>query len=165
MSQMSPEALSQILRGVDDPGAFADLVAFYLEMPSAEKQALLTILLREGVNGKAMERVLVFTRTKHGADKVVRGLGQSGIAAKAIHGNKSQNERERRTFNQELRFLSKPGALAGVQTKGEVLKDGVQAVGLGHGAGDQHVRVLFHQVHIRHLQPGVLDVGFIDDHR
>ncbi len=40
---MSPEALSQILRGVDDPGAFADLVAFYLEMPSLEKQALLEL--------------------------------------------------------------------------------------------------------------------------
>jgi ATP-dependent Lon protease len=40
---MSPEALSQILRGVDDPGAFSDLVAFYLEMPSPEKQALLEL--------------------------------------------------------------------------------------------------------------------------
>jgi superfamily II DNA/RNA helicase len=37
----------------------------------------------------------VFTRTKHGADKVVRGLNKSGIAAEAIHGNKSQNQRER----------------------------------------------------------------------
>jgi ATP-dependent RNA helicase RhlE len=47
------------------------------------------------LKGEAVERALVFTRTKHGADKVVRSLGQSGIAAKAIHGNKSQNERER----------------------------------------------------------------------
>jgi superfamily II DNA/RNA helicase len=37
----------------------------------------------------------VFTRTKHGADKVVRGLAKAGIAASAIHGNKSQNQRER----------------------------------------------------------------------
>jgi len=37
----------------------------------------------------------VFTRTKHGADKVVRGLVKAGIAAEAIHGNKSQNQRER----------------------------------------------------------------------
>jgi ATP-dependent RNA helicase RhlE len=42
-----------------------------------------------------MERVLVFTRTKHGADKVVRGLEKVGIAAAAIHGNKSQPQRER----------------------------------------------------------------------
>ena len=37
----------------------------------------------------------IFTRTKHGADKVVRGLVRAGIAAEAIHGNKSQNQRER----------------------------------------------------------------------
>ena len=37
----------------------------------------------------------MFTRTKHGADKVVRGLNKDGIAAEAIHGNKSQNQRER----------------------------------------------------------------------
>ncbi len=52
---MSPEALSQILRGVDDPGAFADLVAFYLEMPSFEKQALLELF----PVAERMRRVLV----------------------------------------------------------------------------------------------------------
>jgi len=57
----------------------------------AEKQALLTMTLRE----PAIERVLVFTRTKHGADRVVRLLGGNGIAANAIHGNKSQANRER----------------------------------------------------------------------
>jgi superfamily II DNA/RNA helicase len=44
---------------------------------------------------KNVDRVLVFTRTKHGADKVVRGLNKDGISAEAIHGNKSQNQRER----------------------------------------------------------------------
>jgi ATP-dependent RNA helicase RhlE len=39
--------------------------------------------------------VLVFTRTKHGADKVVRSLDKDGITAAAIHGNKSQPQRER----------------------------------------------------------------------
>jgi superfamily II DNA/RNA helicase len=39
--------------------------------------------------------VLVFTRTKHGADKVVRALAKSGLEAQAIHGNKSQGQRER----------------------------------------------------------------------
>ena len=39
--------------------------------------------------------MLVFTRTKHGADKVVRALQKAGFAAEAIHGNKSQNQRER----------------------------------------------------------------------
>ncbi len=55
------------------------------------KPALLAELLR----GEAIDRTLVFTRTKHGADKVVRGLVKAGIAAHAIHGNKSQNQRER----------------------------------------------------------------------
>ncbi len=42
-----------------------------------------------------MTRALVFTRTKHGADKVVRHLDEVGIPALAIHGNKSQSQRER----------------------------------------------------------------------
>ena len=41
------------------------------------------------------ERALVFTRTKHGADRVVRALSQAGITAEAIHGNKTQGNRER----------------------------------------------------------------------
>ena len=57
----------------------------------AAKQALLAELLKS----EQVDRVLVFTRTKHGADKVVRGLQKSGFAAEAIHGNKSQNQRER----------------------------------------------------------------------
>src|SRR5439155_880775 len=43
----------------------------------------------------ALARVLVFTRTKHGADRVVRHLIGAGIEAIAIHGNKSQAQRER----------------------------------------------------------------------
>lgn len=42
-----------------------------------------------------MDRALVFTRTKHGADKVVKKMNQMGIEAKAIHGNKSQPQREK----------------------------------------------------------------------
>ncbi len=55
------------------------------------KQALLGHILRD----PAIDRVLVFTRTKHGADRVVRGLDKVGIAGAAIHGNKSQPQRER----------------------------------------------------------------------
>lgn len=53
------------------------------------KHSLLKDILHSGEHG----RVLVFTRTKHGADRVVRGLQKSGISAAAIHGNKSQNQR------------------------------------------------------------------------
>jgi ATP-dependent RNA helicase RhlE len=52
-------------------------------------------LLIEMLKTEKTDRVLVFTRTKHGADKVVRGLQKAGHAAEAIHGNKSQNQRER----------------------------------------------------------------------
>lgn len=58
---------------------------------TGRKQALLEIVLRD----KAIDRVLVFTRTKHGADKVVRSLDKAGIVGAAIHGNKSQPQRER----------------------------------------------------------------------
>ncbi|HEY0571403.1 MAG TPA: DEAD/DEAH box helicase, partial [Enterovirga sp.] len=52
-------------------------------------------LLRTVLADPAVERTLVFTRTKHGADKVVRHLEGHGVASAAIHGNKSQGQRER----------------------------------------------------------------------
>jgi len=58
--------------------------------PSAKLPFLTTLLKQEEI-----DRALVFTRTKHGADKVVRNLVKAGINAHAIHGNKSQNHRER----------------------------------------------------------------------
>jgi ATP-dependent RNA helicase RhlE len=58
---------------------------------SGAKRELLVKLL----TNKDMNRVLVFARTKHGADKIARNLELAGIAAQAIHGNKSQNQRER----------------------------------------------------------------------
>jgi ATP-dependent RNA helicase RhlE len=57
----------------------------------AEKTALLTLFLQR----HEVERALVFSRTKHGADKIVRQLEAAGIGASAIHGNKSQVQRER----------------------------------------------------------------------
>jgi ATP-dependent RNA helicase RhlE len=55
------------------------------------KPALLAEILRQ----EAVAHTLVFTRTKRGADKVVRALAKAGLAAEAIHGNKSQGQRER----------------------------------------------------------------------
>jgi ATP-dependent RNA helicase RhlE len=70
----------------------ADRVAQRVVMVNqAEKTALLTMFLKS----EKTERVLVFSRTKHGADKIVRMLEAAGLAANAIHGNKSQAQRER----------------------------------------------------------------------
>ncbi len=62
-----------------------------VQVDFSAKPAFLTKLLKD----EPVNRALVFTRTKHGADKVVKSLEKSGIAASAIHGNKSQNHRER----------------------------------------------------------------------
>lgn len=56
-----------------------------------EKQALLTLALAN----PDIDRALIFTRTKHGADRVVKKLAAASIEALAIHGNKSQNQRQR----------------------------------------------------------------------
>jgi ATP-dependent RNA helicase RhlE len=52
-------------------------------------------LLREVLRDPAMKRVLVFTRTKHGADRVTRDLDNAQVRAEAIHGNKSQGARQK----------------------------------------------------------------------
>ncbi|WP_298952184.1 DEAD/DEAH box helicase [uncultured Methylobacterium sp.] len=62
-----------------------------IHVSTGAKQSLLATILRDD----AIDRVLVFTRTKHGADRVVRGLEKDGIGSAAIHGNKSQPQRER----------------------------------------------------------------------
>lgn len=56
-------------------------------------------LLRHVLKDTNYGSILVFTRTKHGADKVVKDLNGVGISAEAIHGNKSQNARQRALSN------------------------------------------------------------------
>ncbi len=58
-----------------------------------EKQALLSMSLKKGLASGEITCALVFTRTKHGADRVVRHLNAAGVNAAAIHGNKSQAQR------------------------------------------------------------------------
>ncbi|RKR85575.1 ATP-dependent RNA helicase RhlE [Mucilaginibacter gracilis] len=60
-----------------------------------DKKALLNHILKD----KNIATALVFTRTKHGADKVVKDLIKVGITSEAIHGNKSQNARQRALTN------------------------------------------------------------------
>ncbi len=66
---------------------------FFVE--KMDKKHLLIHLLKD----KSIERALVFARTKHGSDKVVKDLMQHGVHAEAIHGNKSQNARQRALSN------------------------------------------------------------------
>ncbi len=68
--------------------------AMYFVEKENKKHLLLHIL-----KDKAIQSALVFTRTKHGADKVVKDLVRAGIGAEAIHGNKSQNARQRALTN------------------------------------------------------------------
>ncbi len=74
----------------------ADRVAqslYYVPMP--QKRQLLSHLL----NDVSLNRVIVFTRTKHGANRVAEHLSKTGVASEAIHGNKSQNARQRALEN------------------------------------------------------------------
>jgi ATP-dependent RNA helicase RhlE len=66
---------------------------YYVE--KNDKKSLLIHILKD----KGIKTALVFTRTKHGADKVVKDLNKVGITAEAIHGNKSQNARQRALTN------------------------------------------------------------------
>src|SRR5665213_189710 len=81
---------------VTPPSSTADTIQqslFYVE--KADKKNLLIHLRKD----KGIKTALVFTRTKHGADKVVKDLVRVGITAEAIHGNKSQNARQRALTN------------------------------------------------------------------
>jgi ATP-dependent RNA helicase RhlE len=70
-----------------------DQCVYFVEKP--EKKVLLISLLKEQAN----KSVLIFSRTKHGADNISRILKKSGINSEAIHGDKSQGQRERALTN------------------------------------------------------------------
>ena len=81
---------------VTPPASVVDIIQqslYYVEKQN--KSALLTHLL----NDAAVKTALVFTKTKHGADRLAKQLSRAGIRADSIHGNKSQNERQRSLFN------------------------------------------------------------------
>ncbi len=70
-----------------------DQSVYYVQ--KSDKRSLLKHILQDD----SIESALIFTRTKHGADKVTRDLNHSGVPAEAIHGNKSQNARQRAMNN------------------------------------------------------------------
>jgi ATP-dependent RNA helicase RhlE len=105
-SATMPKAIKELVSGfcnnpvqvsVTPQSTTAERIDQYLFMVQQdEKLSLLEMILkgRHDVPG-TIERVLIFTRTKHGADRVVKKLEQAGIPANAIHGNKSQPQRQR----------------------------------------------------------------------
>ena len=81
-----------VLVSVTPPASVVETIAQRVHFAEkSEKSSLLIDLLRTS----EARQVLVFTRTKHGADRLARILNKAGIEAAAIHGNKSQNARVR----------------------------------------------------------------------
>ena len=78
----------EITPDVRTPDKIEQIVHF---VATAEKRAFLQTLLQDA----GMARVIVFTRTKHGADRLANGLEGGGIVVEALHGNKSQSQREK----------------------------------------------------------------------
>jgi ATP-dependent RNA helicase RhlE len=93
VAQLSTQFLSDpVTVEVAPPATTAEKVTQRVLFVAKEKKRTLLVEL---LNDPAIERVLVFTRTKHGANRVARHLGQHGIKADAIHGNKSQSARQK----------------------------------------------------------------------
>jgi ATP-dependent RNA helicase RhlE len=100
-SATMPQAIAELARAMlRDPvkavvtpsgSTVAHVQQRIVKVDRADKPRILADILK----GESIDRALVFTRTKRGADRVVRGLVKAGIAAQAIHGNKSQNQRDR----------------------------------------------------------------------
>ena len=107
---------------VDPVSSTVDTIRQFLYLvDKANKRHLLAELLKK----PNIESALVFTRTKHGADRVVRELSKAGIAAKAIHGDKSQNAR------QEALSQFKKGKIH-VLVATDIAARGIDIAGLSH---------------------------------
>lgn len=93
METLSRDYLTDAVRvEVSPPGKAADKVKQSVHfVANDKKQELLVELL----SAHPEERALVFSRTKHGADRLLRSLGRAGFNAASIHGNKSQGQRDR----------------------------------------------------------------------
>jgi ATP-dependent RNA helicase RhlE len=94
---------------------------FVHHLPQSGKQSLLLKLLDD----PALNRVIVFTRTKHGANKVAGVLENAGIQVNAIHGNKSQPQREK-----ALREFRNGRARVLVAT--DIAARGIDVTGISH---------------------------------
>jgi ATP-dependent RNA helicase RhlE len=93
ISRLAGEILRNPLRVEVTPAATTveSVTQHVYFVDAGQKRALLAEVLRD----PALSRVIVFTRTKHGANRVAEQLARGGISSVAIHGNKSQTARQR----------------------------------------------------------------------
>ena len=123
MSELSRDYLTDPVRvEVSPPGKIADKVTHSVHfVPKDKKQELLIDLLE----GHRDDRALVFSRTKHGAERLMRHLEKIGFAATSIHGNKSQGQRDRAIA------AFKAGSVR-VLVATDVAARGIDVPGVGH---------------------------------
>ncbi len=114
LAQILPQPRQTLFFSATMPKAIADLAASFLTDPvevrvapvsaTADKvdQKLIyvarnqkTALVQQLIKNDNIQKAILFTRTKHGADKVARSLSKDGIECGAIHGNKTQGQRQR----------------------------------------------------------------------
>jgi ATP-dependent RNA helicase RhlE len=93
----------------------------FYQVPRETKLSFLLALLEQ----EHLESVLVFSRTKHGADKICRRLDRSGVAATAIHSNRTQSQRER-----ALQAFKNGSARVLVAT--DIAARGIDVTGISH---------------------------------
>ena len=125
------EALSQLIQGMEDPGAFADLVAFYLEQPASEKQALLEMLNDE----ERMRACLVAVEKE-----LVRIDAQEDIQAK-VQEHLGERQREM-LLREQMKQIRKELGEEGERSEVEELRERLAALELGDTASKEVEREL-----------------------
>ncbi len=100
-SATMPKAIQGLASGLLDNPVRVEVAPAATTAERVEQQVLFVAkekkraLLSELLSDNSLERVLIFTRTKHGADRVAKHLEHIGVQSDAIHGNKTQNARQR----------------------------------------------------------------------
>lgn len=125
------EALSQLIQGMEDPGAFADLVAFYLEQPAPEKQALLEMLNDE----ERMRACLVAVEKE-----LVRIDAREDIQAK-VQEHLGERQREM-LLREQMNQIRKELGEEGERNEVEELRERLAALELGDTASKEVEREL-----------------------
>ncbi len=104
-SATMPDAISRLSQRILDDPVRVEVTPEKMTVDLIVQRVLLVEkknkphLLAEVLDAPEIERALVFTRTKHGANRVVKQLGRVDVEAEAIHGNKSQSARQRALAN------------------------------------------------------------------